>query len=152
MVVTDKEIKNKAFSKILVPVDGSGPSRRALEKAVAIAALCDAEVTLLTIVDLNKEISSFEQVSIGGYVPSELKENGYQLLAELMHTIPREVRAKAAVEIGSPPETTVEYFEKNGFDLIVIGSRGIGKLKQIIMGSVSQYVLLRASAPVMIVK
>ena len=85
-------------------------------------------------------------------MPSELKESGYQLLAELMHAIPREVRAKAAVEIGAPPQTTVEFYERQGFDIIVIGSRGIGKLKQIIMGSVSQYVLLRASCPVLIVK
>lgn len=152
MEIKQDETTQGGFRKILVPVDGSGPSRRALDKAVYLASLCDAELTLLNVVDLNKEISSFEQVSTGGYVPSELKESGYQLLAELMHVIPREIRAKAAVEIGAPPQTTVEYYERHGFDIIVIGSRGIGKLKQIIMGSVSQYVLLRASCPVLIVK
>ena len=152
MVINGNEIAGTEFKKILVPVDGSAASRRALDKAVYIASLCDAELTLLTVVDLNKEISSFEQVSTGGYVPSELKEGGYQLLAEFMHNIPREVRAKAAVEIGAPPQTVVEFFNTHGFDLVIIGSRGIGKLKQIIMGSVSQYVLLRTPAPVMVVK
>ena len=152
MVVNSTDLNKQQFKKILVPVDGSAASRRALDKAIYIGSLCNAELTLLTVVDLNKEISSFEQVSTGGYVPSELKERGYQLLAEFMHVIPSEVRAKMAVEIGAPPQTVVDYFNQHGFDLVIIGSRGIGKLQQIIMGSVSQYVLLRTAAPVMIVK
>ena len=62
------------FQHILVPVDGSEPSVRALEKAVYLAEKCGSQVTLLTVVDMNKEINSFEQVSTGGYVPGELKE------------------------------------------------------------------------------
>jgi nucleotide-binding universal stress UspA family protein len=140
------------FENILVPVDGSEQSLRALEKAEYIAELGDARLTLLNVVDLNKKISSFEQVSTGGYVPTELKENGYKLLANLMHTIPSTIQAEAVVEIGDPSETIVEYCEEHEVDLIVIGNRGLGKLKQIIMGSVSQYVLLRAACTIMIVK
>ena len=72
------------FQHILVPVDGSEPSVRALEKAVYLAEKCGSQVTLLTVVDMNKEISSFEQVSTDGYVPGELKEKGYQILLKLM--------------------------------------------------------------------
>ena len=68
------------FQHILVPVDGSEPSVRALEKAVYLAEKCGSQVTLLTVVDMNKEISSFEQVSTGGYVPGELPGYTVRLL------------------------------------------------------------------------
>jgi nucleotide-binding universal stress UspA family protein len=140
------------MKKILVPIDGSEQSKHALARATYIAEHCEAQLTILTVIDLNKEISSFERVSTGGYIPSELKEKGYQLLTECMHDIPREVRAKALVEIGSPAETVVEVYEREQSDLIVIGSRGLNNLKQLVMGSVSQYVLHHASCPVCIVK
>lgn len=80
------------FQHILVPVDGSEPSVRALEKAVYLAEKCGSQVTLLTVVDMNKEINSFEQVSTGGYVPGELKEKGSQILLKLMPSIPKETQ------------------------------------------------------------
>ena len=49
------------FENILVPVDGSEQSLRALEKAEYIAELGDARLTLLNVVDLNKKISSFNE-------------------------------------------------------------------------------------------
>lgn len=79
---------NEELQHILVPVDGSEPSRRALEKAVYLAQKCGSSLTLLTVVDMNKEINSFEQVSTGGYIPGELKEKGYKLLLKLMPLIP----------------------------------------------------------------
>jgi nucleotide-binding universal stress UspA family protein len=46
----------------------------------------------------------------------------------------------------------VEFCEEEKFDLIIIGSRGYSRLKQMILGSVSQYVILRCTCPVMIVR
>ena len=62
-----------AFTKILVPFDGSEHAGRALASAANLAALGGAKLTLLHVVDLNKKISSIEQVSTGGYIPAELK-------------------------------------------------------------------------------
>jgi nucleotide-binding universal stress UspA family protein len=142
----------EGIKHILVPVDGSDASRHALDKAVYLALHCGSELILLTVVDMNKEINSFEQVSTGGYIPSELKEKGYEILTDLMHRIPSEVNAKAVVRIGDPAPNIVEYSQENPVDLIVMGNRGQSHLKQILMGSVSQYVLLRSQIPVMINK
>ena len=140
------------LDKILVPIDGSKQAFEAAKRAVYIAGLNNAEVTLLCVVDLNKEVAAFEQVSLSGYVPSELKEGAYNLLTELMHEIPREVKAKAKVEVGTPAEVIVETAQDGEFDLIVMGSRGFGTLKSLIMGSVSQYVLQHAHCPVLVVR
>lgn len=139
-------------SAILVPVDGSEPSVRALEKAVYLAEKCGSQVTLLTVVDMNKEINSFEQVSTGGYVPGELKEKGYQILLKLMPSIPKEIHVQAVVQIGDPAKNIVQYSEDHPTDLIIIGNRGLSGLKKILLGSVSNYVLLRSQVPILIMK
>lgn len=137
---------------ILVPVDGSEPAKRALERAVYIARNCHSELTVLYVVDMNKEISSWEQVSTGGYIPGELKEKGYQILLDMMREIPKEIPAEAVVRIGDPAKEIVAYTEEREFGLIVIGNRGFSQLKQIVLGSVSQYVLLRVTIPTLIVR
>ena len=137
--------------KILVPIDGSKQAYDAVKDAVYLARLSGAELHILIVVDLNKEVAAFEQVSLSGYVPAELKEGAYQLLAELMHEeLPREVRAKTFVEIGSPSEVIVEVAARENCDLIVMGRRGFGTFRGLVMGSVSQYVLHHAHCPVLI--
>lgn len=140
------------YKKILVPMDGSKESRSALQEAIYLAGLCQASLGLLNVVDLNKEISAFEQVSTGGYIPGELKNKGYELLADIMHEIPKEIKAKAIVEVGLPPKMIVKIAAENGYDLIIMGSRGLGMLENLIVGGVSQYVLHHAACPVLIAR
>ena len=90
--------------RILVPTDGSGQAFRAVNEAIQLAAVTGAQLTLLMVVDLNKHVAAFEQVSLSGYVPAELKIAAYQFLADLMHVIPSEIKAKTRVEVGNPSE------------------------------------------------
>jgi Universal stress protein UspA and related nucleotide-binding proteins len=138
------------FEKILVPLDGSQHSLQALQQAVYLAELCGAQLELLYVVDLNQKISAFEQVSTGGYIPNELKEDGYEILAAAMQEVPKDIKAAMQVVIGQPSKTIIEFCEQEQCDLIIMGSRGLGKIEQFFMGSVSQYVLSHASCPVMI--
>lgn len=123
-----------------------------MQHAVYLARACQAELGLLSVIDLNHYVSAFEQVSTGGYVPIEIKEENYQILTEASREIPEEVKVKFIVEIGAPPATIVEICESEGYDAIVMGSRGLGIIKQIAIGSVSQYVLHHAVCPVTIVR
>ena len=52
--------------------------------------------------------------------------------------------------IGKPGQGIVESAEKNGCEMIVMGSRGFGKFKRTILGSVSDYVVHNTSVPVLI--
>ena len=56
------------------------------------------------------------------------------------------------VSYGDDEKRIVEIAEKQNFDLIVIGSRGMGAAKEIFLGSTSNYVLHKSKKPVLIVK
>lgn len=62
------------------------------------------------------------------------------------------IRLDTMVRIGAPPQTLLSMAEDTGADLIVMGSRGLGAVRSIVMGSVSQYILHHARAMVTIVK
>ncbi len=142
------------FKKILVPVDGSRRAYEALQQAAGIAAVYDASLTILFVIDLDKEISAFEQVSLGGYmegyVPPEIKDGAWKLLTEFLHALPPEVKAEGVVATGSPGETIVAKAQAENFSIIIMGSRGFGTFRRILMGSVSLYVLQNAGCPVMV--
>lgn len=138
--------------KVLVPIDGSKASYKALSHAVYIAKHNKIELTLLYVVDLNKEVSDFERVSLSGYVPENIKSKGIEILNKLAKEIPQEIKINTSIKIGFPTEVIVEKAKNENYDIIVMGSRGLGKIKSIFMGSVSQYVLKYAHCPVLIVR
>ena len=141
-----------SIKRILVPTDGSGQAFKALEHAIELAKLCESEITLLMVADLNANVSAFERVSISGQVPAELKIAAFQYLADLMHVIPIKVRAHTRVEVGDPAETIVRVAEEEESDLIVMGCRGMSTLKTFFTGTVSQYVMKNAYCPVLLCK
>ena len=138
--------------RILVPTDGSGQAFRAVNEAIQIAAMTGAHLTVLMVVDLNKHVAAFEQVSLSGYVPAELKIAAYQFLADLMHVVPPEIKARTRVEVGNPSEVICDVADEEQSDLIIMGSRGFGTFRSMLVGSVSHYVLQQAHCPVLIVK
>lgn len=145
-------LQNITLHKILVPIDGSKQSYKALSHAVFIAKNNQAALTLLYVADPHNDVSDFERVSLSGYIPENIKNKGYELLAKLMHEIPSEIKAEISVEVGSPAEVIVDKAKDEQYDIIVMGSRGLGKIKSFFIGSVSQYVLRYAHCPVLITR
>ena len=141
-----------SIKRILVPTDGSGQAFKALGQAIDLARVCEAELTLLMVVNLNENVSAFERVSISGQVPAELKIGAFQFLAELMHVIPIEIRAHTRVEMGDPAELITYVAEEEESDLIVMGCRSMSTLKTFFTGTVSQYVMKHAYCPVLLCK
>lgn len=146
------KLQNIILHKILIPIDGSRPSYKALSYAIDIARNKDITLTLLYVAEPQKEISDFERVSLGGYIPDNIKTKGYELLSELLQEIPSDIKTQIFVEIGSPAEIIVDKAQTEQFDMIIMGSRGLSKLKSIFMGSVSQYTLQYAHCPVLIIR
>lgn len=64
----------------------------------------------------------------------------------------QEIHVQAVVQIGDPAQNIVQYSEEHPTDLIIIGNRGLSGLKKILLGSVSNYVLLRSQVPILIMK
>ena len=145
------DFKDSEIKRILVPYDGSEQAQQAVSQAAHIARLQGATLMLLSVVDLNAE-AAFERVSMGDYVPADLKEGAYRELTKILHEIPEGIRVNSMVEIGSPAEVIVETADDEGYDLIVMGSRGLGVVKGVLLGSVSQYIVEQAKCPVLVVK
>ena len=135
---------------ILVPTDGSGQAFKALLQAIDIAEAWGARITLLMCVKIEEDIAAFEQVSLGGYIPSELNAAAYEFLNELRQVIPHEIEVKIRVEVGEPAEEIVNA--SKDYDLIVMGNRGFSSMDTESFGSVAKFVQENSSKPVIFAK
>ena len=142
------------MKKILVPVDGSENSSRALEHAVSFAKDGDsAAVTILHVIDMPPTVY-IESQKLLDQLLANFREESAKVL-DKYRTLAQSRGAKAvhiAVMEGDAAKTIVDYANKGGFDFIVMGTRGLGGVKGLLLGSVSMAVIQTAKMPVMVVK
>ena len=138
------------FEKILVPLDGSEHSLDALEKAIQIAKKFDSKITLVHLYSIS--VFKLTPSQIDDYV-LELRKVGEEILAEgQKKAYAEDVPVETQLKEGHVVEGIVELARDRNFDLIVIGARGISKLKELFLGSISHGVTLHAPCPVLVVK
>ena len=147
----------KAYKNIIVPTDGSVNSKRALEHAVVLASSLGASITLVYVANIVSVISNFDQIpNASGYVTEQvaldMEEEGKGVLDDFAKEVPEGIEVKTVFEVGSPGPAVLSVAKKYKADLIVMGSRGLGPLKGLFMGSVSSYVVTYSGCPVLIVK
>ncbi|MCO1602356.1 MULTISPECIES: universal stress protein [Desulfosporosinus] len=141
------------FKKILVATDASEYSQRALKTALEIAQKYGAEVELLFVTYIREAYWGYN-VTYGVLVPQEqIDESGERALDATLEGIDvGDVVLKRKKVQGYPATMILEEVEKEGIDLVVMGSHGYGPITGSLLGSVSQHVLHRAECPVLIVK
>lgn len=147
------------IKKILVPVDGSGHARKAVELASDLAVRYEASVHLLHVVPDQKipdELIQFARSEHMEESPSRayLKVVGNRILdATKAEARKKGVKKIEAITLeGDPSETIVEFARSGDFDLIVLGSRGLGSMKGLFLGSVSSKVCHAADRTCVTVK
>lgn len=143
------------YAKILAPVDGSTNSFTALSHAIELAKIFNAEIGVLHVAVLMQQLPMAVPLA-DVYLPENLLAQiegfGTAVLQQAVAQVPEGVPVKTYCEVGSPAIVIPEFAEKNGYDMIVIGSRGLGVIKGLVMGSVSNYVVNHAKCPVLVVK
>ncbi len=139
--------------KILVCTDGSPHSKKALEKAAEIASGCRiTELAVIHVYDNKPESSIFywdESTSISEDQIQQLRDIVEQdkekrkniLLEALKFFEDKGIKVRTIFEQGHPSHTIVQIAENEGFDMIIIGSRGLGGLNKIFLGSISSAVV-----------
>jgi len=148
----------------LVPLDGSEPSKHALEHAITIATKFGASLRLLAVVP-QVVLPMFPDEGFGVAPVTAAKDMArYQeKMKELYEGVLKEAEAKlkkehpdinveATLREGRPSATIVELAEEDGVDLIVMGSRGVGGITGWILGSTSRRVVDSCTKPILIVK
>lgn len=139
-------------SKILVPVDGSANAKRALEKAVTMAKDSSSSVTAIYVMEKPPTVYVESQKVLDDAMAKYKKEADAILDECEAHAASLGLKIEAITAQGEPAGTIVGYAEKGGFGMIVMGSRGRGKITEAVLGSVSSKVLKDAKCPVVIVK
>ena len=137
------------IKNILVAVDGSEGSDRAVAQAIEIAKICGAKLNFLYVANINQLAIN---AALTHAIVEAVKKAGNIILARAENMVPTGIEYKNFFETGSPAAVILEFEEKLKIDLIVMGSRGLGLVKGVLLGSVSQYITERAKSPVLIVK
>ena len=144
------------FKKILVPVDGSEGSWRALAQAVAIGEKFESEIQVVNVIQPYNNAALLAVPLDHGTVKqgnSELEKIGDKVLEmaqEKMAGYPHKV--VSSIEVGHPSERIIAFTKKEECDAIVLGSRGLSGIAEFFLGSVSSKVAQYAGVPVLIVK
>jgi nucleotide-binding universal stress UspA family protein len=139
-------------NRILVPVDGSEYSTRALDFAVTLAAETKADLVILNVVDLARVavLSGGEAQLIPGCL-EEVRAEGQSIVQDACARVRAPVHASACVVTGSPVDQIEEVAGEMKPSFIVMGTHGRSGLGRALMGSVAEGVVRRAPVPVMIV-
>jgi nucleotide-binding universal stress UspA family protein len=149
--------------RILVCTDGSKQSLKAIEAAAKVADGCRAdEVAVIHVYEVS---ASLYFGSMEGYVPTgeafkrfkeseeHLKEERKKHLSQAKDYFEsKNINVRTIFLEGHPAETIASVVADEGFDMVVIGSRGLGGLKKMLLGSVSNAVAQQVAANVLLVK
>jgi len=140
------------FSKILVSVDGSDNSFRALDQAMFLAKTTGAGLTAMHVIESPPTVYVESQKLLNDLL-AKYRAESVKVLDKCKQMANKSgVSLETLITEGDPASNITGYAFKEGFDLIVIGSRGLGMFKEMMLGSVSNKVLHHARCSVLIAK
>lgn len=138
------------YQHILLAADGSQNSIRAAKEALKIAQInSETMVTILFIIDMEKAKTD---VLHSSSIESLYMERRRKLVPIEEMFNEQQVRYKVEIIHGSPGPEIIKYANTQNVDLVVIGSRGLNSLQEMVLGSVSHKVMKRVQCPAMLVK
>jgi len=138
------------FKQILLAADGSVHSLRAAEKAVEIARYHrDSKIDVVYVIDGKTSKADV----LHSWNSMEIERKRTDKMAAIVklaerYNIPYEIKLLR----GDPGPVIVKHANQNKYDMVVIGSRGLNIMQEMVLGSVSHKVAKRVNCPVLIVK
>jgi len=143
------------FRNILVAIDGSMHAERALAEAADLARRNNAKLTVMTSVPDPSSWLLGGAAYSGGVdfeaLGKESEKEYAKLLDEAVDALPSDVSVTKLLARGRPGQAILERLHSGGHDLVVMGSRGRGEVRAVLLGSVSHQVLNASPAAVLIV-
>ena len=136
------------FNKILVPVDGSRQSYKALDSAIGLAQDSGAELTLF---------HAIPRIDVSGprtkHFDEQIVSQGNDILKKAVaQAAKKKIKALSKIVRGSPGVSILKFAKSGDFDHIVMSTTGAGSADGDMLGSVSNYVLHKSKIPVYLVK
>ena len=137
------------IKKILVPLDGSKNSFRGLDEAIYLARQCGATLTGIFVLPRTPE-KAFRRL-----------QNPEKEALKIADKIMERAKLRSAqngivfnkkIDFGDPAYMIVKFAKSLNYDIIVIGARGQSGIKDIFLGSTSNYILHKSPIPILIIK
>jgi universal stress protein A len=140
------------IQRILVPVDFSANSRKAVDYATAFAKQFGATLTFLHVVQVNYAYGEFGAIDFTA-LEREMRAGAEKELAGLLSlTANAGIQADSIVREGSPPKVIADVARELQSDLLVISTHGYTGLRHVLMGSIAEHVVRYAPCPVLVVR
>ncbi|PKG43237.1 universal stress protein [Psychroflexus sp. MES1-P1E] len=141
------------MKKILVPIDFSIPSENALKVAAKLAIKNKAELHILHVIELAESLFGTEQFNVNDEQILFFMKMANKKFAEFLDkNYLKNISIIEHVEPGSTSRIIRNVVEKNGIDMVVMGSSGASGLEEIIVGSNTEKVVRFSEVPVMVIK
>lgn len=145
------------MEKILVATDGSKNSQRALMKAKEIGTAFNSEITIVHVINDSTEPPYASMVEFVGPLRKEFDEQAKAQAREILRAALEDFKdykhkVDTSIIKGNPGYGIVEVSEKGDYDLIIIGSRGLGAISRFMLGGVSNRVVNNSKISVLVVK
>jgi nucleotide-binding universal stress UspA family protein len=142
------------YKKILVPIDGSESSLKALRHTLALARTHSSTITVLSVIEELK-------LPFGAEYMLWANESHNELIRSTLESLNRETKkimeqepdldVDAEIREGVPANVIVQMALDEDYDLIVIGKRGMGVLEELVMGNIARKVVDLSKVPVTII-
>ena len=140
------------FTNILVPVDGSDNSYRALDAALLLLEKLGSNITVVHVME-QVPITHIESEKLLSELLEAYKKENQDILSkcsEIAHQ--KGLTIKTLLLQGNPASVILDYSKKEKSDLLIMGSRGMGKFKELILGSVSSKIVHHSTCAVLLIR
>lgn len=137
------------IKKILLPLDGSKTSLKGLDVAIYLARQCNSTITGIHVVPLYPR----NMAELISPIKSRLRDDASKFL-EKARTVSAQngVVFSKKIIYGDAKKEISDFAKDKNFDLIIIGSRGLGSAKEVFLGSVSNATIHKSRVPVLVVR
>jgi nucleotide-binding universal stress UspA family protein len=145
------------FKKILLPIDGSENSKKATNYVLELAKKFNSKVYILNsyempAIAMAPPAGAVSHYRLNAEIEQNLKEYSQKILDECKKIfIDNNIDVDALMLKGEAGPRIVESAEEYECDLVVIGNRGLGSVKSVLLGSVSNYVVHHVKSPILLI-
>ena len=140
------------FTNVLVPVDGSDNSYRALDAALLLTEKLGSSITVVNVME-QVPITHIESEKLLSELLEAYKKENQEILSKCSNIATEKgLSIKTLLLQGNPASVILDYSKKEKFDLVIMGSRGMGKFKQLILGSVSSKIVHHSPCAILLIR
>ncbi|SFM39275.1 Nucleotide-binding universal stress protein, UspA family [Gracilibacillus orientalis] len=132
------------YQRIILAADGSEHALRATDHAIKFVESV-SEYRLDIVIVMNEEKKGKQSINLARLVEEKLKLTKQKLKQANVHF-------RTIILIGDPKHEIVKYAKREEVDLCIIGSRGLNKFQEMVLGSISHKTVKHINCPILIIK